>query len=145
VATIAGVEPIRLASRLTTAALVWSLGLLVVALLAPVYNGHTEAGSGGLTVTTVTFVQANGWWVLGPVALPAVACAVVAFALRVKSRGPSRRASMIAWFAVGLVAALALGSIVTIGVLILPVVALLGWAAAIVPGAGENPAHDESL
>ncbi len=50
----------RPAVRLTVAALIWSLGLMIAALFAPVYNGHTESSASGLTVTTVTLVGKHG-------------------------------------------------------------------------------------
>lgn len=126
----------RLAVRVTVAAFVWSLGLLVAAVLVPVYS-QTEASQSGPTLTTATLVEVNGPRVLIPVALPVVLCAVAAIALRRKCMRGGRRSSAIAWGATGLLAAFALLAILSIGVFVVPVVLLLAWAAALTPSGGN--------
>jgi len=76
--------------RLTTAALVWSFGLLLAALLIPAFDGQTVTNSSGTTLPSATFVQVNGTWVLIPIALPAVVSLVVAFAIRRRHLGGPR-------------------------------------------------------
>ena len=50
----------RTAVRLGLAALAWSVGLVLVALLAPVYSTSSASGSDGVTLTHSTLVQVNG-------------------------------------------------------------------------------------
>jgi hypothetical protein len=114
----------RLAIRLTGAALAWSVGLLVTALLAPVYNGQTVADANGLTLTTATYVQRNGAWVLLPIALPALAAIATGLAIA----RPDRRAARWAWLPVGLVWAVGLVTVTNAGGLLLPVAVLASLA-----------------
>lgn len=113
----------RLAVRLTAAALVWSVALLVTALLAPVYDG-TTSDANGLTLTTVTYVQRNGAWVLLPLAVPLLAGLAAVAALA----GPDPRRRRGALLAVALLTALGLVLILTGGVLLLVPAALLALA-----------------
>src|SRR5436305_13598139 len=71
----------RLAMRLTCAALSWSVGLVLAALLAPTYDGQTVSNSNGLTLTTRTAVQVHGLRALIIVAVPVAASLLVAVAL----------------------------------------------------------------
>jgi hypothetical protein len=112
-------------------AFIWSLGLLVAALVLPAYD-QAQATPAGPTFDTVTLVHENGGWVLIPVAVPAILCAVVGLALR-------RRRRTIAWAAIGALAAFALLLIASIGAFIVPVVALLAWATAATPATGDQP------
>jgi uncharacterized membrane protein YoaK (UPF0700 family) len=123
----------RLAVRLAGAAFIWSLGLVLAALLVPVYNGHTVSSASGLTVSTVTLVVENGAWVLLPVAVPAIACVVVGVALRTKRGRGGRRSATVAWTAIGLLTAFSLLAILSIGIYVAPVALLLATAAAITP------------
>lgn len=134
----------RLALRMTVAASVWSVGLLLGALLLPAFNDQTVSSSSGLTLRTATFVQVNGIWVLIPVALPVVVSVVVAMAIRHRQlTGPSR-ADLLGWLVVGVLAVLTLVTILTIGALMIPVVVLLALALRVAPGpaaqhAGRRP------
>ena len=65
------------------------------ALLLPVYDGQTIVDANGLTLTTATYVQRNGAWVLIPIALPAVAAVAVVAGDR--TSGPSLRAVRRGW------------------------------------------------
>jgi len=124
----------RLALRMTVAASVWSLGLLLGALLLPAFNDQTVSSSSGLTLRTATFVQVNGAWVLVPVALPVVVSVVVAVAIRQRRlTGPSW-ADLLGWLVVGVLAVLTLVTILTIGALMIPVVVLLALALRVAPG-----------
>jgi len=123
----------RLALRLTTAAWVWSVGLLLAALLLPAYDDQTVSNANGLTLRTATFVQVNGNWVLIPIALPAVVSLVVAVAIRQKQLTGPRWADFLGWLMVALLAVLTVVSILTIGALMIPVVVLLALALRLAP------------
>jgi hypothetical protein len=131
----------RLSVRLTTVTFVWSLGLLVAALTYPAFDGQTVTNADGVTLTTATFVQVNGTWVLIPVALPAVASAAVGLALRQRLRGGLAWADTPAWVLVGVLWALAVISIGTIGAFMIPVAVLLTAGLALVreAGGGSDP------
>jgi hypothetical protein len=122
----------RRAARANAAAFIWSLGLILAAVFVPVY-GQAVTTSSGPTLTTLTLIQENGIWVLIPVAAPALICAVVAVALRRKCSLGSRRSAAVAWVATGVLAALTLISIASIGLFLVPVVVLLAWAARVSP------------
>ena len=116
-------------------AAVWALGLVVAAVTAPFYSGESTSGttsitSGGTptTVTTAThstLVQVNGFKVLIPVAVPCLAVALVAAGLarrrRAHKTGPGPMASTV----VVLLGVGTLAAILSIGILIVPVDALL--------------------
>lgn len=114
----------RLAVRLTAAALVFSVGLLVTALLAPVYNGQTTSDANGLTLSSATYVQRNGAWVLIPLAVPLAAGLAAVAALA----GPGPRRRRVAVLAVAALAVLGIVLILTGGVLLLVPAALLALA-----------------
>jgi hypothetical protein len=114
----------RLAIRLTGAALAWSAGLVVSALLLPVYQGQTVVDANGITLTTATYVQRNGAWVLIPILIPALASVTVALAIA----RPDRRAARWAWLPVGLVWAVGLVTVSNAGGLLLPVAVLASLA-----------------
>jgi hypothetical protein len=134
----------RLAIRLTAGALVWALGVVLAALLLPAFNGQTMTSElNGVTLTTATFVQVNGAWVLIPVAAPAVVTVLVAVALRARrANGPSW-VGPAAWAAIALVLVLALVTIASIGAIMLPVVVLLVLALRLVPTATDRTRHRE--
>jgi hypothetical protein len=123
----------RLVVRLTVTAFVWSVGLVIAAVLVPVYSGHTETSSSGLTITTATLVEENGWWVLLPVAVPAAICVVVGAALRRKWTSGGRWSGRVAWVAIGTLAISALLAILSIGIFVVPVALLLAIAAVLTP------------
>ena len=83
----------------------------------------------------MTLLHANGPWVLVPVGLPAIICAVVAVALRRRWVRGEAAGGRIAWAATGLLAAFALFAILSIGAFVVPVVLLLAWASAVTPRA----------
>jgi hypothetical protein len=118
----------RLAIRLTAAALTWGVGLLMSALLLPVYNGQTIVDANGLTLTTATYVQRNGAWVLIPIVLPAVAAVVAGLAIA----RPGRRAARWAWLAVGLTWAVGLVTVMNAGGLLLVAALLISLALRLV-------------
>ena len=120
-------------------AFVWSLGLILAAVFLPVIDEAVVTPS-GTTLTGETLVQVNGPWVLIPVAVPAVICAVVAVALRRKWTRGETGSGRVAWVATGLLGAFALFAILSIGAFVVPVVLALAWAAAVTPPAAQAPA-----
>lgn len=138
----------RLALRLVGGALAWSLGLLLTALLAPVDGGQTVSDANGLTLTTATYVQRNGDWVLLGLALPLAVSLAVGVIVTRRSDRRLRRAT---GGAVGILTLLGLVLVTAGGVLLLPVAILLGAALALTrvpprahpasePGSAPGPA-----
>ena len=128
----------RLALRLTIAAVVWSLGLILAALLLPAYNGQTVSNAQGLTLTTATLVEVNGFGVLIPVAIPALASIVVAASVRRRRTHGRDRSATVAWVMIALLAALALLTILSIGIFLAPVLVLLVIGMTLAPGPGAT-------
>jgi hypothetical protein len=127
----------RLAIRLTGGALAWSAGLLVSALLLPVYNGQTVVDASGISLTTATYVERNGAWVLIPIALPALASIAVALAIARREQAVARWA----WWPVGLLWAVGLVTVINAGGLLLPVALLLSLALAVGRRSTPKPAR----
>lgn len=61
--------------------MVWSVGLPVIGLTAPMYAVETNASSGGVWRGTETLVGENGWWSLVLLLVPLSATALVGVAL----------------------------------------------------------------
>ena len=68
-----------LAVRLLIAAIVWSAGLVIAALVVPVYNGQTTTNADGVTLTTATLVQVHGAKALIIVVIPLLVSLAVSF------------------------------------------------------------------
>jgi hypothetical protein len=107
------------------AALVWSLGLVLAALWAPVYSTSSGSSSvNGVTLGSATLVQENGAGVLIPVGVPVLVSAVVLVALRARRAG-AHWAAPVAWVAIAVLGAEALLGLMTIGLFIVPALVLL--------------------
>jgi hypothetical protein len=117
----------RAAGRLGTAALVWSAGLIVAALVWPAYSSSTTSGD-TVTLGHSTLVQVNGARALVLMAVPLVLSGVVLSAIRLRRAGVPFTGA-VAWVAIGVLAIEALVGIMTIGLLIAPVPILLALAA----------------
>jgi hypothetical protein len=131
----------RTAVRLGLAALAWSAGLVLVALLAPLYSTSSASGSDGVTLSHSTLVQVNGARALILMAIPALVTLAVLWAIRARRAG-ARWGGPVAWAAVGVLAAETLLGILTIGVFLLPAVILLVAAVRLAPGpAGADGAR----
>lgn len=116
-------------------AAVWAFGLVVAAMTAPFYSGKSTSGITSVTsegtpttVTTAThstLVQVNGFKVLIPVGVPCLAVALVAAGLarrrQAHKTGPGPMASTV----VVLLSVGTLAAILSIGILVVPVDALL--------------------
>ena len=125
----------RLALRAAGAGLAWSLGLLLTAVLVPLYDGQTSSDANGLTLSTATYVQRYGPWVLVPLlaALLATVAAVLAVA---RPALALRRAALAA--AAG-VTVLGLGLVTNGGILLAPVAIALGVALWLTRPAPSGP------
>lgn len=130
----------QLAIRLTVAALVWSVGLLLAALLLGSYSGQTVSSDAGVTLTTRTFVQVNGPGSLVLVAIPLVACLGVAAALWHRHHRQAAWSGPAAWTGVAVLTIEAALGIATIGLFLIPVVVLLALSVRLVPGPIAPPA-----
>ena len=106
-------ERISLAS-----ALVWGTGLVIVALLAPVYQSSSVSGSGIVTGGSATLVGLNGWGVLLVAGAPLTAAVVTGCALWRRAGRPS--AGVLAWSVTGLLVCFNLLAMLSIGVFVLP-------------------------
>jgi hypothetical protein len=124
----------QLALRLTVAALVWSIGLLLAALLLGSYIGQTISSDTGVTLTTRTFVQVNGLGALVLMSIPLAACLSVGVALWHRHRRQPVWSGPAAWAAVAVVTSEAALGIATIGLFLIPVVVLLALSVRLVPG-----------
>jgi hypothetical protein len=129
-------DPERSARRLGTAALVWSAGLILAALLWPAYSSSTTTAD-TVTLGRATLVQVNGARALVLVAIPLVVSAIVLAAIRMRRAGV-RFTGAVAWVAIGVLALECLVGILTIGLFIVPVPVLLALATR----RGGRPAGD---
>ena len=130
----------RLALRAAGGGVAWSLGLLATGLLVPLYDGQTSADANGLTLSSATYVQRTGAWVLIPLALPLLASVVAAVAVT----RPDRRLRRAAGAAVLATAGLGLVLVTSGGVLLLPVAILLTAALRLTPRRAETPRQSET-
>jgi len=102
-------------------AALWSVGLVVAALLVPVYDtGASQPGRSASSVST-TLVQMNGMSVLIPVGVPLAVVGLVAAALGHRRSRGKQGAGVLAWIFAGLLGLLALFGMLTIGIFVLPV------------------------
>lgn len=116
-------------------AAIWCIGLIVAAATLPAYSSTTTTAGGAgssevSTTSTETLLEVNGVGVLVVVGLPLVAVGAVATMLALRRRRRRSGAGPVAWTAVGLLAALAILGIMSIGVFIMPAVVLLAIACA---------------
>ena len=131
----AGSRRDRQAFWLTIAASAWSGALLAGAFVLPVYGSSGTSSTGAAWSGSSMLVAVNGLGVLVPIGIPLLISAFVWFALHRKC---SREGSIAGYLAWTLVTVLAVGCLVaaaSIGLLVVPVVLLLGRAAAITPSA----------
>jgi hypothetical protein len=110
-------------------AVVWSGVLLVSAVTVPAYESETRSTGGEVVRDTATLVEVNGPWALVVVAAPLVATAVVAWALW--SGGSRHGAVLAAWAAVGLLTALSVLALLSVGMFFLPTALALALACGL--------------
>ncbi len=109
-------------------ALLWSIGLVVAAGVAPAYQSTTQTSSGPVSTETVTLLDENGPVVLLLVGVPLFVTVVVASALRRREAG--RGAGPIAWTFTVLLAGFNVLALASIGLFMVPVTAALVFACA---------------
>lgn len=102
--------------------------LVVGAFVAPLYQGSSSDGA----VTSASLVDVNGTWGGVVAAIPLVVTVLVTGLLVLAAR--HRSALVAAWVVIGLFGAFTLLGMLTIGIFLLPVVALLALAAALASG-----------
>ncbi len=109
------------------------VALVVLAFVAPVYEGSTTTtlpdGSQATERYTRSLVEQNGWWGAVVMAVPLVATVLVA--ILVRATGPGAR--RLVWIPVLLLFAFSVVALSSVGLAMLPVVVLLGVAAAAAP------------
>jgi len=121
---------------MTAAAGIWSLGLVLAALLIPAYNGDSTS-DGVATLSEQTLVQNRGLLALVLVVVPLIACGVVAAAMVYRRRQDARWAVPAAWTAIGVLVLVALLAITSVGAFMVPVVVLLVLSVRLAPGWGD--------
>jgi hypothetical protein len=107
-------------------ALVWGTGLVIAAVLAPVYQSSSVSSSGTVTDGPATLVGVNGWSVLLVAGAPLVAAAVTGCALW--RRAGRQGAGVIAWAVTGLLVCVNVLAMLSIGVFVIPVAIALAVA-----------------
>jgi hypothetical protein len=110
----------RSALLCTSLALLWSLGLLVAALVVPIYGSATLADE-------------NGRGVLIVVAIPALVTVTVWLALWRRCLRGGRLSGLIAWTGVIALSGFCLLALLSIGIFVVPVVLLLARAVLLTP------------
>jgi hypothetical protein len=100
-------------------ALVWGTGLVIAALLVPVYQSSSVSSSGPVTDGWATLVGVNGWGALLVAGAPLAAAVVTGCALW--RRAGRQGAGVLAWAVTGLLGCFNLLAILSIGVFVLPV------------------------
>jgi hypothetical protein len=118
--------PGRRAFVYTVLAFVWSIGLLIAALVVPLYG-------------SATLVDVNGARVLLVVAAPAIVSLAVWLALWRKCSRGRRISGYVAWTCVLLLAGFCVFALASIGLLVIPVAVLLGCAALLTPAGPLTP------
>ena len=133
-------------------AALWSVLLVVGALVAPAYQSSTTYSRGtadgpitGEVTSTRTLVEVNGAGVLLVVAVPLAGVAAVSLSLLSRRRRRRAGAGPLAWTVVGLLGALAFVALMSVGIFMLPAVALLGLACAGAPRPDHRPPPPSTL
>jgi hypothetical protein len=117
-------RPGRRAFVFLAVALLWSVALLVAAVVAPVYS------------PTGTLVSENGSGVLFVVAVPALLSLIVWVALWHRCLRGGRASTDIAWLVVSVLSIFCLLAILSIGIFVAPVAVLLACAVSATPPGG---------
>ncbi len=112
-------------------ALASGTGLVILALLAPVYQSQSVSSSGTMANGSATLVGVNGWGALLAAGAPLAAAVVAGSGLWRRAGRPG--AGVLAWTVTGLLACFNVLTIATIGVFVAPVT-LARFAACAVHG-----------
>ena len=125
----------------TVAAFLWSVALAGAAFLLPAYGSSSGPSTQARSSTSLTLVQVNGLQVLIPLGVVLIVVLLVWVALHRKCSRGGRAAHYAARALVFMLAVGCVVSIASIGLLIVPVVALLWRAATLTPrGTSHNGA-----
>ena len=109
-------------------ALASGTGLVIAALLAPVYQSQGVSSSGTMTEGSATLVGINGWDALLVAGAPLAAAVVTGSGLWRRAGRPG--AGVPAWTATGLLACFNVLAMATIGMFVVPVTVALFAACA---------------
>ena len=107
-------------------ALVWGVGLVIAAVLVPVYQSASVSSSGTVTDGLATLVGVNGWGALLVADAPLAAAVVTGCALW--RRAGRQGAGVLAWAVTGLLVCFNVLAMLSIGVFVVPVTAALAVA-----------------
>jgi hypothetical protein len=122
----------RLPVVLATGAVAWSVALIGVAYLLPVYATESCGGSGGCTSGGATLVDVNGTYVVRLISV-LVACTVIAWiGLHFRCAYGSRLGTVVAWAAAALMTGFSVISF-GLGFFTLPMAGMMLAAAALTP------------
>jgi uncharacterized membrane protein YhaH (DUF805 family) len=127
-----------LAVRLTAGALVWSIGLMIAAVVIPAYGTETSSQANGVTLMSSTLLQDKGAGALVLVTIPALVSLIVLIAIRARRGHDAAWSGRVAWTAIGAVTVESILGIATIGAFMLPVAILLTLSVRLVPSAGDR-------
>ena len=127
-----------LAFGLGGGAVLWSLGLLLTAFVAPAYSGEgCQSGPGGSTVCgslpSETLYAVNGWWVVELLLAVALVTALAFWALHVYCVTGRPSVMRAAGICIGALGFFAFVSGFSIGLFVFPAVLLLVASAALTP------------
>ena len=117
-------------------AAVYGVALVVAAFTVPVYDSDSSSSSGGTSQASDTLVGVNGTGVALILAVPLLVTLAVGCALWQRSRW----SLPIAWTLTGLLAALNLLAMLSVGIFVLPVTAALVVACARSRPPAQSPA-----
>ena len=128
----------RLAFGFGAGAVVWSLGLVLAAMVVPAYSGEScELRADGAlmcsSTTSQTLVGANGWFVVELLLAVVLVAAVVIWLLHVRCSTGSERALTAAVCCMFALAVFAYLTGFSIGLFVFPVVLLLIASAVLTP------------
>jgi hypothetical protein len=107
-------------------ALVWGAGLVIAAVLVPVYQSASVSSSGTVTDGSATLVGVNGWGALLVAGAPLAAAVVTGCALW--RRAGQQSAGVLAWAVTGLLVCFNVLAMLSIGVFVVPVTVALAVA-----------------
>ena len=107
-------------------ALVWGTGLVIAAVLVPVYQSSSVSSSGTVAAGSATLVGVNGRGALLVAGAPLVAAVVTSSALW--RRAGRQGAGVLAWAVTGLLVCFTVLAMLSIGVFVVPVTVALAVA-----------------
>jgi hypothetical protein len=123
----------RLAYGFAIAALAWSGWLVIAAFVVPIYTSQSGAASGPVFTHSHTLVEENGAWAASIPVAALVLAAMGGFGLHRKLHGKRAPGGSMAWIAVTGVTAIAVVTIASGGIFLIPTAILLLVAALVTP------------